>query len=269
MSVVLNRVEGHVATLTLNRPDRLNAMDGELLAAVLASLEAHAEDDDVRVVIMTGAGRGFCAGGDLRLLGARGGGKDAAAESATSVATRVRDMRGLTEISRLLHTMPKVTIAAVNGPCAGAGLSWACAADLRYAADTAVFTTAFARAGQPGDYGGTWFLPRLVGAGRARELFLRSTRFDAAAARDWGLVNEVVPGPSLLEHVGAIATEIAGFAPVAIRLMKANLNDGETLPLDQLLDAEAERFYVNAATDDAGEAARAFIEKRPPRFEGA
>ena len=265
MSTVLSHVDGHVATVTLNRPDRLNAMDGELVSALLEILELHAENDEVRVVILSGAGRGFCAGGDLRVLGT-GSTEDEPVESS---AGRVLDMRALTEVSQLLHTMPKVTIAAVNGPCAGAGLSWACATDLRYASDTAVFTTAFARAGQPGDYGGTWFLPRLVGASRARELFLRSARFDAADALEWGLVSEVVPGDAMISHVEAIAQEIAGFAPVAIRLMKANLNDAETLPLDQLLDREAERFAVNASTEDSKEAARAFIEKRTPRFKGA
>jgi 2-(1,2-epoxy-1,2-dihydrophenyl)acetyl-CoA isomerase len=263
MTTVLNHVDGHVATVTLNRPERLNAMNGELADEVLASLDDHAENEQIRVVVLTGAGRAFCAGGDLQQIGSGGGG-----EPARSLASSARTMRQLTAIAELLHAMPKVTIAAVNGPCAGAGLSWACAADLRYASDSAVFTTAFAKAGQPGDYGGTWFLQRLIGAARARELFFRSTRLDAAAALEIGLVNEVVASDSLMSHVGTIAAEIVGFAPVAIRLMKASLNDAETVPLGRLLDLEAERFQINMATTDAREAALAFVEKRSPNFTG-
>jgi 2-(1,2-epoxy-1,2-dihydrophenyl)acetyl-CoA isomerase len=263
MSTVLNQVDGAVATVTLNRPERLNAMSGELADEVLASLDDHAENDQIRVVVLTGAGRAFCAGGDLQQIGSGGGG-----EPARSFGSSTRSMRRLTSIAELLHTMPKVTIAAVNGPCAGAGLSWACAADLRYASDSAIFTTAFAKAGQPGDYGGTWFLQRLIGAARARELYFRSTRLDAAGALEIGLVNEVVSSESLMSHVGAISIEIAGFAPVAIRLMKASLNDAETAPLGRLLDLEAERFQINMATTDAREAALAFVEKRPPNFTG-
>jgi 2-(1,2-epoxy-1,2-dihydrophenyl)acetyl-CoA isomerase len=220
-------VDGSVATMTLDRPDRLNALDTALVEAVLGRLEQTAQDRDVRVLVLTGAGRAFCAGGDL-----------------------------------------KATIAAVNGPCAGAGLSWACAADLRYAAPSAVFTTAFVHAGQSGDYGGTWTLPRIIGSGRARELFLLGDRIDAEEAARIGLVNAVVPQDELLGHVRAIADRIASSAPLAVAAIKGNLNDGERHDLAGLLDRESERFAVNAGTADAVEAARAYAEKRAPRFQG-
>ena len=167
-------VSGPVATITLNRPDRLNAMTEELIGGVLACLEQAAADDAIRAVVLTGAGRGFCAGGDLGAMGEFAGARPEEASRA--------ELRRLHRTTELLHEMPKVTIAAVNGPCAGAGLSWACACDLRIAAESAVFRTAFLSAGLTGDFGGTWSLTRLVGAGRARHLFFLNEKLSAASA---------------------------------------------------------------------------------------
>jgi 2-(1,2-epoxy-1,2-dihydrophenyl)acetyl-CoA isomerase len=264
--VIRYEVDDHVATLTLDRPERLNAIDLEVVDAVGRSLEQAADDPDVRVLIFTGAGRAFCAGGDLKRI------DDAASAdgvwSQAPVDERVAAVRALERTSELLHCMPKVTIAAVNGPCAGAGLSWACAADLRYAASSAVFTTAFVHAGQTGDYGGTWTLPRLVGAGKARELYLLGDRIDAAAAERIGLVSAVVDDAELMARVGAVALRLAAGPPLVLAAIKANLNDGEVLGFGELLDREAERLVRNADSLDAAEAARAFVEKRPPRFVG-
>src|ERR1700733_13930646 len=177
---------GPVATITLNRPDRLNAMTEELIEAVLALLDQVSADEAIRVLVLTGAGRGFCAGGDLGAMGEFAG-------SRTAEASRA-ELRRLHRTTELLHEMPKVTIAAVNGPCAGAGLSWACACDLRIAAESAGFPTAFLSAGLTGDFGGTWSLTRLVGVGRARDLYFRNEKISAAAALSMGLVGEVVPG---------------------------------------------------------------------------
>lgn len=259
--MILVESSDHVTTITLNRPDRLNAIDGELVEALREALEAAASDPAVRVVVLTGAGRGFCAGGDLKAMAER-------ERAAATVAESIAEMRGLHRTTELLRGMPKPTIAAVNGPCAGAGLSWACAADLRYAAASAVFTTAFARAGQTGDYGGTWLLPRLVGETRARELYLLAERIGAAEAERIGLVNAVVADDALHAHVAAVAARLAAAAPLALAGIKANLNDAGQVSLPALLDLEAERQVLNRGTRDVAEAARAFAEGREPRFEG-
>jgi len=226
-------VAGPVATITLNRPDRLNAMTGELIDGVLTHLEQAAADDAVGAVVLTGAGRGFCAGGDL-------------AQTSTFAddqpeAEAVAELRRLHRTSLLLHEMPKPTIAAVNGPCAGAGLSWACACDLRIAAESAVFRTAFLSAGLTGDFGGTWTLTRLTGAARARQLYLLNEKIDAATALAIGLAGEVVPDAELAGRVAAIAVGLAGAPPGVVAGIKANLNEALDTTLAASLDAEATR----------------------------
>ena len=256
---VLYEVSERVATLTLNRPDRLNAMDASLLDGALNALEAAAADDDVRAVILTGAGRGFCVGGDLGAANTLGTGP-----SISKMGVLRRYMR----TSQYLREMPKVTIAAINGPCAGAGFSWACAADLRYAAESAVFTTAFLNAGLSGDFGGTWTLPRIVGAAKARELYLLSDRFSAAEAAEIGLVSATLPDDELMPHVQKIAQQAAHSAPITLGYIKQNLNDADSLTFTDLLDREAQRHVTSGTTEDAAEAARAFLEKRSPSFRG-
>jgi 2-(1,2-epoxy-1,2-dihydrophenyl)acetyl-CoA isomerase len=182
---------------------------------------------------------------------------------------RVAALRLATRTSELLHEMPKVTIAAINGACAGAGLAWACAADLRFCAESARFNTAFVNAGLSGDFGGTWTLPRIVGAAKARELYLLAEKFTAEDAERMGLVTRRLPDDQLIPEVHRVAARLAAMAPLALRQVKANLNDAARLPLDQLLDREGERMLRLGATDDAREAAAAFLEKRPPRFTGA
>ncbi len=253
--------DGAVATLTLNRAGRLNAMTADMLEAVLSALEAAAADDAVRVVIVTGAGRAFCVGGDLAegLEGING------PPPLTSQAGRLRRFM---RTSELLHGMSKITIAGINGACAGAGLAWACACDLRYAAANAVFSTAFLGAAVSGDFGGTWTLPRIIGAAKARELYLLSERFDAAEALRIGLVSGVLPAAELLPHVSKVGDRIAGFAPLALQRVKANLNDAERLSFPEQLDIEAERHAYCCATSDAAEAAEAFVQKRAAVFRG-
>jgi 2-(1,2-epoxy-1,2-dihydrophenyl)acetyl-CoA isomerase len=263
---VLQSAEDRVGILTLNRPDRLNAITGEGIEELVVALERMAADPEIRAVVLTGAGRGFCAGGDLKSMAGPRSDDDATAARPTE-ADFVANFLGLTRAVELLHEIPKVTIAAVNGACAGAGLSLACAADLRIAVTSAVFTTAFAAAGQTGDYGLAWTLPRLVGSTRARDLMFLPERFDAAEALRIGLVSRVVADDALAAAV-ALGCEIAARAPLAIAGMKANLNDAERLELPQLLEREARRFYANQATDDAREGARAFAEGRPPNFLG-
>lgn len=240
-------VSGPVATITLNRPDRLNAMTEELIGGVLVCLEQASADDAIRAVVLTGAGRGFCAGGDLGAMGEF-------AEPRTEEASRA-ELRRLHRTTELLHEMPKVTIAAVNGPCAGAGLSWACACDLRIAAESAVFRTAFLSAGLTGDFGGTWSLTRLVGAGRARHLFFLNEKLSAASAAAIGLVGEVVADGALMGRVADLASGLAQAPPHVVAGIKQNLNDAQELSLHAMLNTEADR-QVRAALSHPSAAPR-------------
>lgn len=256
---VLYQLDQGIATITLNRPDKLNAMDADLLQGAVDALEAAANDPDVRVVIFTGAGRGFCAGGDLSASDTLGSG---------NTESRIGILQNLQRSSKLLREMPKVTIAAINGPCAGGGFSWAAACDLRYAAASAKFTTAYLNAGLSGDFGGTWNLPRIVGSARARELYLLSDKFTADEAEHYGFVSKVLADDALMNHVRNIAERLLGAAPIALQRIKQNLNDAEDLPFNQALDREADRHVRTGESADSAEARRAFFEKRAPNFSG-
>jgi 2-(1,2-epoxy-1,2-dihydrophenyl)acetyl-CoA isomerase len=269
---VIYAVERGIATITLNRPEHLNTMSAGLLDGVTEALHTAASDDGVRVVIMTGNGRAFCAGGDL---GGMAKGPDTAMPvqagaptSGHTDAARVSGLRQNMRTSQLLRQMPKATIAAINGPCAGAGLAWACAADLRYCAQSAVFNTAFMTAGLSGDFGGTWTLPRIVGPAKARELYLMAEKFDGQQAERIGLVARCVPDEMLMPEVKRVAERLAGFAPLTLAAIKANLNDSPEVGFAEMLDREAERHVRCALTEDAREAAAAFLEKRVPTFKG-
>lgn len=232
-----------VATVTLNRPDKLNAMDVALLKELLTTLQSAADNPEVGVVILTGAGRGFSAGGDRDETGEPWG---------AGLSEDVALLRNLMASSELVHDMPKVTIAAVNGPCAGGALSLACAVDLRYAASSAVFTTAFAKAGLPGDFGGTWTLPRIVGEGKARELYLLSDRIDAAEAERFGLVSKVLPDDELMPFVRSTADTLVSMGRATLAEMKQNLNDAADATFSEQLDREAERQVTAARRRDGG-----------------
>jgi 2-(1,2-epoxy-1,2-dihydrophenyl)acetyl-CoA isomerase len=260
-SVLYENTQG-VATITLNRPEQQNSLGGDLTERVLWALEQAASDDAVRVVVLTGAGRAFCAGGDLERL-RQGGGRDGMVHAA-----KVHDLRRTMRISQLLCEMDKVTIAAINGACAGAGLAWASACDLRYAAERAKFATAFRNVGLSGDYGGTWTLARVVGPAKARELYLLAARIDAREAERIGLVNKVLPDDGLMAHVAGISADLVAAAPIALAQIKKNLNDALRVGFAELLDLEAARTMLCAATRDHGEAVRAFLEKRQPSFTG-
>jgi 2-(1,2-epoxy-1,2-dihydrophenyl)acetyl-CoA isomerase len=257
-----------VATITLNRPESMNTMGGELLPLTNAYLGTAAGDGDVRVVVLTGTGRAFCAGGDLRDMASGNRGAPGGSIGPRSVARAIDDLRHHMRSSQLLREMPKVTIAAINGACAGAGFSWACACDLRYAADSAVFNTAFLTAGLSGDFGGTWTLPRIVGAAKARELYLMPQKFDSAEALRIGLVSEVVPQDDFADFVLEKAHRAAAFAPLTAASIKANLNDADHVSFSEALDREADRHIRSGLTEDSREAARAFLEKRAPTFTG-
>lgn len=258
LSTIRWEQSGGRATITLDRPDRLNAITGVMLDELIATLETCAADAAVRVVVLTGAGRAFCAGGDLH----SSGGSANAGRIETSVASSRRALR----VSELLRSMPQPVIAAINGACAGAGLSWACAADLRVAADSAVFVTAFTAAGVGGDHGVSWLLPRIVGLGRATELLLLSERITAERAAEIGLVSEVAPAEELAAVIERWTSRLLGLAPGALASMKANLRDGQSISFGESLDREAERLVHAFRHPDSVEAAQAFFEGRPPRF---
>jgi 2-(1,2-epoxy-1,2-dihydrophenyl)acetyl-CoA isomerase len=255
-------VKDAVAVLTLNRPDRLNAMSRPMLDALLEALPRLAEDPAVGVIVLTGAGRGFCAGGDVKAMaeGTELGGQ--------TMEDRAQALRARMETSRWLHEMPKPTIAMVRGPAAGAGLSLAMACDMRIASDTARFGTAFARVGYSGDFGGSYFLTQLVGTAKARELYFTADLLDAQQALGLGLVNRVVPDARLEEETMALAARLARGPRVAYRYMKRNMNAAESASLKEMLDLEAWHHTRTGMTEDHKEAARAFVDKREPRFKG-
>jgi len=259
---LLEQVKDGVAVLTLNRPDRLNAMSRPMLDALLEALPRLAEDPAVGVVVLTGAGRGFCAGGDVKAMaeGNELGGQ--------TMEERAQALRSRMETSRWLHEMPKPTIAMMRGPAAGAGLSLAMACDLRIASDTVKLGTAFARVGYSGDFGGSYYLTQLVGTAKARELYFTADLLDAQQALGLGLVNRVVADARLEEETMALASRLARGPRVAYRYMKRNMNAAETASLKDMLDLEAWNHTRTGMTEDHREAARAFVEKREPQFKG-
>ena len=259
---LIEQVKDGVAVLTLNRPDRLNAMSRPMLDALLEALPRLAEDPAVGVVVLTGAGRGFCAGGDVKAMaeGNELGGQ--------TMEERAQALRSRMETSRWLHEMPKPTIAMMRGPAAGAGLSLAMACDLRIASDTVKLGTAFARVGYSGDFGGSYYLTQLVGTAKARELYFTADLLDAQQALGLGLVNRVVADARLEEETMALASRLARGPRVAYRYMKRNMNAAETASLKDMLDLEAWNHTRTGMTEDHREAARAFVEKREPQFKG-
>jgi 2-(1,2-epoxy-1,2-dihydrophenyl)acetyl-CoA isomerase len=259
---LIETVKDGVATLTLNRPDRLNAMSVPMLDALLEALPRLASDAGVGVVVLTGAGRAFCAGGDVKAMaeGREFGG--------SGLEDKAQGLRSRMEVSRWLHEMPQPTIAMVRGAAAGAGLSLALACDMRIAGEAARFGTAFARVGYSGDFGGSYFLTQLVGTAKARELYFTADLLDAAQALGLGLVNRVVPDARLEEETMALALRLARGPRIAYRYMKRNLNAAESGTLRELLDLEAWHHTRCGMTEDHREATKAFVDKREPVFRG-
>lgn len=257
---LIEAISDGVATLTLNRPERLNALSTPIMEGLLEALPRLADDPTVGAVVLTGAGRGFCAGGDVKSM--------AEGSAQPSLEEAVKRLRGRMEVSRLLHELPKPTIAMVNGPAAGAGLALALACDLRVAAQSARFITAFANVGFSGDFGGSYFLSKLVGTGKARELYYTGEPLDAAQAQALGIVNRVVAEGDLAETTMTLARKLARGPRIALALMKQHFNAAESGTLSQLLDLEARHQIETGRTEDHKEAARAFVEKRAPVFAG-
>jgi 2-(1,2-epoxy-1,2-dihydrophenyl)acetyl-CoA isomerase len=257
--LVLEQLEDGLLTVVLNRPDRRNALNSELCGQLVEALQRAAHAREVRAVLLTGAGGTFCVGGDVKAM-AEAQAPDRGMHDA------VHGLRSRMEASRLLHEMPKPTIAAIAGAAAGAGLALAC--DLRVAGESAKITTAFARVGLSGDFGGTYFLTQLVGSARARELYLTSPVLTGRQAHELGLVTRVVADDQVDAAGRELARELASGPTVTFGHIKANLNLAEHAGLAECLDNEAWRHIGCMTTADHREAATAFVEKRPPRFQG-
>jgi 2-(1,2-epoxy-1,2-dihydrophenyl)acetyl-CoA isomerase len=259
-------IDNGVAVLTMNRPERRNALSEAMLSAMGTVLAQVESDEAVGCVVLTGAGGAFCAGGDVKGMAARSGDGDGAGRSVDAAIHRQRLSQRAT--SGRLWSMPKPTIAAIGGPAAGAGLSLALACDLRYCVPGAVLTTAFARVAFAGDFGGTWFLTRLVGSGKARELYYFSERLTAEEAERLGIVNAVFPADDFEQQVMTRARRLAEGPSIAYRYMKENLNRAATGELGECMDLEVTHHVHTGLTEDHREAARAFVDRREPRFHG-
>lgn len=263
MSAQVNcTITGATATITLANPERRNALSVQLfeeLGAVLTELET---STSVRAIVLTGSGSAFSVGADLAAS------PEKRSLRGDSVEGDTARLRAATLVAERFYRMPQPTVAAINGACAGAGLSLASAADFRIAADTAVFNTAFLTAGLSGDLAGIWFVTNALGGARAREMFLAPAKFDATRASELGLVSAVVSSDVLGKSAGELADRLAAFAPVAMRAVKQNLIQAQTTSLGEYVTAEIDRMVQCFHTEDAKEAASAFLEKRPPIFSG-
>ncbi|MCB1739383.1 MAG: enoyl-CoA hydratase [Burkholderiaceae bacterium] len=261
---LLESIEDGIATLTMNRPEARNALTPEMMVALRDTLPRLAADSSVRVVVLTGAGKAFCAGGDVKRFAAQA----AAGGASMSFDDRVTDLRMRMEVSRVLHEMPKPTLAVIPGPAAGAGLSMALACDMRICASDAKLTTAFSKVGLAGDFGGSFFLTHIVGTALARELYFTGRVFNGAEALSMGIVNRVAEPDQLSEAATAYARELAALPTVAVGYMKRNLNVALRGSLADNLDAEAIHMIRTFETQDHKGAAVAFVEKRAPVFAG-
>ena len=253
-----------IATLTLNRPESRNALTPEMMAGLKEALPRLAADPAVRVVVLTGAGRAFCAGGDVKRCAAVSSGT----QTAAAFEEKVHDLRSRMEVSRLLHEMPKPTLAVIPGPAAGAGFSLALACDLRIAVEDAKLTTAFSRVGLSGDFGGSYFLTYLVGTAKARELYFTGRVLLGQEALELGIVNRVTTAEDLEQEANGYAAQLAALPTLAVGYMKKNLNAALKGSLSDVLDGEAIHMIRTFETEDHKKAAQAFLEKRAPEFSG-
>lgn len=257
-------IQNRVGILVLHRPDKLNALSREMNRAAVEALKDFAGNPEVGAVVITGEGRGFCAGGDVSAM-KRG---DEIGERGAALESQIDNLRQGHELPWLLYSLGKPTIAIVNGPAAGAGLGIALSCDLRFASDQARFGTAYARVGYGGDYGTTWRLTRLVGEAKAKELFFLADVIGAQEALALGLVNRVFPHEKHWAEGLALAERIAAGPAVSYRYMKANVNLASTVDYRTMLDREAETHLRCGQTEDHKEGVAAFMEKRVPVFKG-
>jgi len=257
---VLEKREAGIVTLVLNRPERMNALNKDLAVALNEALDRVASDNDVKVVVLTGAGRCFSAGGDLTAIGK--------GRQENNLAELEPILRSGMQMVLKIRTMPQPVIAAVHGPAAGAGMNIALAADMRIASEDASFGQNFAKVGLFPDYGGMFFLPELVGPAKAAEMFYTGDMIDAQTALRLGIVNRVVPLDKLEAEVRALAQKIAQGPAIAIRAVKQTLFGSGKERLEKVLEQEVQQQMKCFQSEDCAEGIRAFFEKRKPQFQG-
>ena len=258
--IVLQSLDSGLLTITMNRPDRRNALNVEMTTGLIDAARRAAEDHAVRAVLLKGAGGTFCVGGVVKSM--------AEGRAPQPYEARMATLRSRMEVSRLLHEMPKPVVAQLDGAAAGAGLSIALSCDLRVAGESAKITTAFAKVGLSGDFGGTYFLTHLIGSAKARELYLTSPVLTAREAFALGMVTRVVPDAEIDAAAHELAMSLAQGPSVTLGYVKKNLNNAEHLSLEACFDAEAMHHSRCGDTADHKEAAKAFVEKRKPSFAG-
>ncbi|RXT48882.1 enoyl-CoA hydratase [Bradyrhizobium betae] len=259
--MVLQKLESGLLTITMNRPERKNALNPEMVAGLVEAARRAADDPEVRAVLFKGAGGSFCVGGDVKSM--------AAGRAPLPFEVKMANLRRGMEVSRILHQMPKPVVAQLDGAAAGAGLSMALSCDLRVASESCKITTAFAKVGFSGDYGGTYFLTQLLGSARARELYLMSPVLTAKEAHAIGMVTKVVPDAEIDAAAHELALSLAQGPSIALGFIKRNINNAEHLALEDCFDGEAIHHTRCSDTEDHKEAAKAFVEKRKPSFRGA
>ncbi|QDP22623.1 enoyl-CoA hydratase [Bradyrhizobium cosmicum] len=259
--MVLQKLEGGLLTITMNRPERKNALNPEMVAGLVEAARRAADDPEVRAVLFKGAGGSFCVGGDVKSM--------AAGRAPLPFEVKMANLRRGMEVSRILHQMPKPVVAQLDGAAAGAGLSMALSCDLRIASESCKITTAFAKVGFSGDYGGTYFLTQLLGSARSRELYLMSPVLSAKEAHAIGMVTKVVPDAEIDTAAHELALSLAQGPSIALGFIKRNINNAEHLPLEDCFDGEAIHHTRCSDTEDHKEAAKAFVEKRKPAFKGS
>ena len=260
MSDVLFELNNKVLTITFNRPDKLNPIGDSVTPFVVERLQEAVTDPEVGAIVVTGAGRAFCAGGDVSGMSDQ--------YESRSFDQSVQKLRDDQELPRLLHSIPKVTIAAVNGFAMGAGLGIATSCDLRFASASAKFGTAYANVGFGGDFGTTWQLTRLLGEAKAKELFFLPDVIDAEEALRIGLANRVMSAENFMNDVQEVAERIANGPLVSYRWMKENINQSSMVDFETMLDKESVTHTLCGATEDHHEGVTAFMEKRQPSFKG-
>ena len=263
-----------VATLTLNRPEALNAFSGEIMSGLQEALPRLAADTDVRVVVLTGSGRAFSAGGDVKGFAASSSSSSSASASSQTSSpeaafqARVAGLRQSTTISEHLHSMPKPTIACLPGVAAGGGLSLALACDIRLGCASTRITTAFGKIAVSGDYGGSYFLSKLVGTAKAKELYFTSEILHAEEAKRLGILNHVYADHEFQQQCATFITKLRDMSPLALSRMKSNLNAAEEKNLADVLDIEAVNMTHSFASEDHKIGSRAFVTKEKPVFLG-
>jgi 2-(1,2-epoxy-1,2-dihydrophenyl)acetyl-CoA isomerase len=258
--IVLQKLDRGLLTITMNRPERRNALNPDMSRGLIEAARRATDDHEVRAVLLKGAGGTFCVGGDVKAM--------AEGHAPLPFEAKMADLRRRMEISRLLHEMPKPVVAQLDGAAAGAGLSIALACDLRVASTSVKITTAFAKVGLSGDYGGTYFLTQLLGSAKARELYLLSPMLTAQEALALGLVTRVVADLEVESAAHELAMSLAQGPSVTLGYIKRNINNAERLSLEACFDGEAIHHSRASETADHKEAAKAFVEKRKPVFHG-